>query len=70
MMAVVSQLQHAILTMPWPIRCAAAQATAKVWLYVTTFCSAAVLLVTSEILMSGLRTGGSTIGGAVQDPLL
>ena len=30
MMAVVSQLQHAILTMPWPIRCAAAQATAKV----------------------------------------
>ena len=30
MMAVVSQLQHAILTMPWAIRCAAAQATAKV----------------------------------------
>ena len=30
MMAVVSQLQHAIMTMPWPIRCAAAQATAKV----------------------------------------
>ena len=30
MMAVVSQLQHAVLTMPWPVRCAAAQAIAKV----------------------------------------
>lgn len=29
-MAVVSQLQHAVLTMPWPVRCAAAQAIAKV----------------------------------------
>lgn len=30
MMAVVSQLQHAVLTMPWEVRIAAAQAIAKV----------------------------------------
>ena len=30
MMAVVAQLQHAVLTMPWEVRIAAAQAIAKV----------------------------------------
>ncbi len=73
MMAVVSQLQHAIMTMPWPIRCAAAQATAKVrmWLCLQA-CIGIALHVgdrTSTILTCE-RSGGCAIRGAVQDTLL
>ena len=73
MMAVVSQLQHAIMTMPWPVRCAAAQATAKV-----RACLCDLLLAAMRSHRQWAQackhasecTGGCTIRGAVPDSLL
>ena len=73
MMAVVSQLQHAIMTMPWPIRCAAAHATAKVRMcsasrhVLAMHCSS---LDAPDALLTGERSGGCAIRGTVQDTLL
>lgn len=78
MMAVVSQLQHAVLTMPWEVRIAAAQAIAKVRWYTPT-----VRWVSWQLLQPHIRcqmiqitqpacacSGGSAVGGAIPDSLL
>ena len=73
MMAVVSQLQHAIMTMPWPIRCAAAQATAKVrmWLCLLAYTGIALHVGdTTNAILTCERSGGCAIRRTVQDTLL
>ena len=75
MMAVVSQLQHAVLTMPWEVRIAAAQAIAKVRRSLWQLLQPNIRCCTSSNYYSVHNlayacSGGGAVGGAIPDTLL